>query len=589
MPQRLGLVLLVLALPGAAHAQKTPDRLLPPGSQVYLHWDGFDKHAEAYGKTALAKMMKGDMGKFLRTAFRRAEEQAKTFLSGQVDKELVQALFDDCDGVLQAVSKNGFALGIELRKLEPVEAQGVVVLPGAGGGQRSLPSLLRTILKLAQKDAQEEEVLGRKVQHLDGGPVHLVWWSEGNDAVLAFGTDGPETLLRRLFKGKKSLADQPLYKQVLAFEEFPAWARGYLDLASLAKVAAGYRPAAAKLIDELGLKGLKSITFHSGFDGPAELAVVQLDLAGPRKGLLRLFSKTKFTLADLPPMPPDITAFSADSIEVSQVYPVAVQAVESVVRLFAPDQVGQVQNAIQKVDNALGIKLGDDLFASFGDMAVSYSAWAEGPLGLGQVILIKVKDGDKLEKALATMFQGINNNVPFVRVAVKTRKYHGVPLHEVRVGGPPVQQGGRLGMPAFFYLPTYTVHKGWFALAYYPQPVQGFILRAEGKLPAWKASKQMEKLLAPFPKEMTGISVSDPRPTVKLVLSLAPAVLTAANAFLEQFGLRGNEAPGGSIIDPGLVPNAYEATRYLFPNITVTTDEGNRVRSVTRSSLALPF
>ena len=579
MLQRLGVALLVLGLPAAACAQdhKTPDRFLPPGSQVYLHWDGFDKHQEAYGKTALAKMMKGDTGRFLRAAVGRAEEQAQIFLATQVDKELAQALTDDCAGLFATVSKNGFALGVELRKLDPVEAEAVVVLPGAGAGARSLPSLLRTVLKLAGKEAPAEEILGRKVRHLENGPVHVVWWSEGPDAVLAVGTDGPETLLRRLLKGKKSLVERPLYKQVQGFDEFPAWARGYIDFAGLAKVVGGWRPEAERLIDDLGFKGLKALTFYSGFDGPAELAVIEVDLAGPRKGLLSLFSKRKFTLADLPAMPPDITAFSADSLDVSRIYPVLVQGVESVVRLVAPDHVAQVQNGIQQAEAALGIKIGDDLFGSFGDMVVQYSAWAEGPLGLGAVTLIKVKDAEKLEKTLATMVQGINNNVPFITLTQKTRSYHGVKLHELTFAGPP-------GVPSFnIYVPSYAIHKGWFAFSYYPQPIQGFILRSKGELPAWKASKQMEKLLAPFPKEMSGISVSDPRPTVKLLLSLAPPAVAALNSLREFAGL------GGTPLDVGLVPNAYEATRHLFPNITVTTDEGNRVRSVSRSSLALPF
>ena len=49
--------------------------------------------------------------------------------------------------------------------------------------------------------------------------------------------------------------------------------------------------------------------------------------------------------------------------------------------------------------------------------------------------------------------------------------------------------------------------------------------------------------------------------------------------------------PGGGKdgFDVGLVPNAYEATRYLFPNVTVTTEEGGKLRSTTRSSLTTTY
>jgi len=97
----------------------------------------------------------------------------------------------------------------------------------------------------------------------------------------------------------------------------------------------------------------------------------------------------------------------------------------------------------------------------------------------------------------------------------------------------------------------------------------------------WLCSTECETLQA-FPKEFTSISVSDPRPTVKLVFSVLPPLLSLANGF-SQF------APGLRPFDVGLIPHAQAATGNLFPNITVTTDDGKKIRSETRASLALPF
>jgi hypothetical protein len=41
--------------------------------------------------------------------------------------------------------------------------------------------------------------------------------------------------------------------------------------------------------------------------------------------------------------------------------------------------------------------------------------------------------------------------------------------------------------------------------------------------------------------------------------------------------------------DLDLIPHAGEATRFLFPNVTISTDDGKRVRSESRGSLLLPF
>src|SRR5262249_18386150 len=128
-----------------------------------------------------------------------------------------------------------------------------------------------------------------------------------------------------------------------------------------------------------------------------------------------------------------------------------------------------------------------------------------------------------------------------------------------------------------------TIHKGWFVLGSYPQSVYGFILRSNGELPTWKMDADVTKALTPFPKEFTAISISDPRPTVQGVLAFAPTVLTLANSFLP------NLLPGAPIFDVSVIPHAQDATRHLYPNITVTTDDGKMIRSDTRASLALPF
>jgi hypothetical protein len=54
---------LLLLIPGLAHAQDAPEQLLPAGTQLYLRWDGVAAHQSAYEKTALGKMMKGDVGR----------------------------------------------------------------------------------------------------------------------------------------------------------------------------------------------------------------------------------------------------------------------------------------------------------------------------------------------------------------------------------------------------------------------------------------------------------------------------------------------------------------------------------------------
>src|SRR5206468_1410451 len=120
---------------------------------------------------------------------------------------------------------------------------------------------------------------------------------------------------------------------------------------------------------------------------------------------------------------------------------------------------------------------------------------------------------------------------------------------------------------------TWTVHGGWLAFSQFPQPIQGFILRSKGEIPAWKMSAQLRKELDKFPKEFTSISVSDPRPTVRFLLSLLPTGVSALNLLAASQGVPQAQ------FDVSLIPNAHEVTRYLFPRITVTTGGGGRRRA----------
>src|SRR5262249_58656305 len=103
-------------------------------------------------------------------------------------------------------------------------------------------------------------------------------------------TEGPGALLLGLDTRKSGLTDNPLFKQVTSFKEFPAWGRAYLDMAALIQLGKGYSPEVGRLLDDLGLDGIKSVTFQSGFDGAAERGLTEIHVPGPRKGLLRLAS-----------------------------------------------------------------------------------------------------------------------------------------------------------------------------------------------------------------------------------------------------------------------------------------------------------
>jgi hypothetical protein len=564
---RRGLACLaVLVLPGLALAQQGPERLLPANTQIFFRWDGFDSHRPAYDKTAVGKMMQGETGKFLDALWEWLVEAAQAG-AGQADPQAAEFVKDGV-AVLSSITKNGLAISVAVKGVTPPQAQLTLVFPKSGG---VMIPLVNKLTGMAGAPVGETKVGNRLVQHVNVPPfVNIGWWLEGADAVFMVGTDEPAAYAKLIDAKETGLAQNALYKQVASFKEFPVWGRGYLDIAALAKMGSEVSPEVGRLIDDLGLKGIKSVTFVSGFDGAVERGIAEVDIPGPRKGLLALTSTKKITLADLPALPDDVTGFSASNFNMGKIYDTVIGVVEAVVRVAAPEQADNVKEGVNQIEGLLGVKLGEDLFGQFDDTFVSYRSPAEGPLGLGAVYLFKVKDEQKLQAALSKLLGAIPN-LPFVPVEVKKRNYHGVDVNIVTVNAP-----GQINALSF------ATHKGWLIVGSYPQGVYGYILRAKGELPTWKADAKLTQALAAFPKEFTSISITDPRPTVQTVLSFLPPAITFANGFT-QF------APGLRTFDVGLVPHAQEATRHLFPNITVTTDDGKKIRSDTRASLALPF
>jgi hypothetical protein len=573
MHRRLALCLIALALVPAARAAETPEELLPAGIQLYVRWDGTSAHQEAYAKTALGKMLAGDTGKFISGVFAQVEDQVgglltvQSLLGGAAPEKLQKLTADASEAVklLPAVKNKGIILAVELRGLEPPDGQIILILPEIGDKPKPFLGLLRLIAGIAELEVKEAKIDGRDVHHLEAGPVRATWWVEGKHGILSVGTGQPEAVVKSMTSKGDKLTSHRLYKKLAGFREFETAARGFLDVSGGVKLARTRGADVAKLIDDLGLEQLKSVTFYSGFDGVSERGLTEFEIDGARKGLLALTRGKPFTLADVPPLPDDVVSWSMTNFDLPALYDVGLKTAENVAKLISPDDVNKVKEAIDTVNKFLGVNIRNDLLAHVEGLIVQYGSPAEGPLNLGQSFMVKVKDQDKLREAIDQAIKAIGQATG-ANVSVKKKQYHGVELREVHV-----QQQG------FFFLPTYAIHNGWLVFGYFPQSVQGYVLRVNGEVPVWKPGPEVRAAFEKLPKDFVSVSVSDPRPTVKQILSIGPFVGSLVNSF-------GSDAK----IDVSGMPNAHEATRHLFPNVSVAVDDGKGFRQESRASLALP-
>jgi hypothetical protein len=573
MARRSALAVAWLALIPAARAQ-TPEDLLPAGTQAYVRWDGMKAHRDAYSKTALGKMMAGDTGKFVDSVFGQMQQTVgglltvQSLLGGAAPEKLQKLTADATEAtkLLPLLGDKGIILAVEVRKLEPHEGQVTLIVPDIADKPKPFLGLLRLAAGLAQADAKEEKIEGRAVSHFAAGPVHVAWWIDGKHGVVTVGTEPATATVKRMVGKGEKLTANPLFKKITEFKQFETGARGFLDVAAMVKMSKPLGEDIGKIIENLGLNSLKSLCFYSGFEGAAERGLTEFEFGGPRKGLFALTRGKPFTLADVPPLPDDALSWSMTNFDVPALYDLGVQTVEQIVKLISPNDVAKIQETLDEVNKFLGVNIRNDLLANLTGPIVSYNSPAEGPYVLGQTFLVKAKDADKLHAAVDQAIKAIGQATG-ADVSIKKKKYRGVELREVQVH----QQG-------FIFAPTYTIHDGWLVFGYYPQNVQGYILRSKGEVPTWKPGPEVRAAFDQLPKEFSSVSVTDPRPTVKQLLSIAPPLAALANSFLPE-----------AKIDVGSLPNAHEATKHLFPNVSIVHDNGNTLRQETRASVALPF
>ncbi len=568
MSRRLALVV-VLLLPSLSWAQAAPEKALPAQSQLYFRFDGMRAHQQAFHQTVAGKMLDGELGEFL--------QQFGKYVSGllqqvaQNNDPQIAAYLGDALNLVHDLHQNGLVLAVEVQQVNPPAVHAVLLLPKSGGETGTLLPLLQKVMETTKAPVRDARVGKRFVHQFQAGPVHIGWWGEGDDALIYAGTEEPAAYARNIDAGKTGLENHPLYRKVRSFQEFTTASRGYLDFPAVARVASDISPAVAQLVDELGLRNLGSLTFVSGFDGPAQRSVSELETPGPRKGLMSMSGRKTLRLKDLPALPNDVTSLSASTMDLSKSYDVIVQLIQGGVKIFAPAFEDTAKEGIKTIEALLGVDLRRDVFDTFGTLYVSYSSSSEGILGVGSLSALQVKDGRKLVDSLERMTRAAGF-IPGVSLDWKKADYKGGQLLQLYLKfGESTSLVGSFG-----------TYQNWFLYSQFPQPVKGFIMRANRELPTWQPEDKLLKVLAQYPGEYTSISISDPRPGIQGLLALAPFVLNITNSVVTQL------VPGSHPFDISLIPHAQEMTLKLFPNVTIGTDDGRVIRSDTRASIAFP-
>jgi hypothetical protein len=612
-----------------APADTAPEKLLPPSTQLYVRWDGIAAHNDAYKKSIWGGIMAGPTGDSVRTLLARGPKYlgstvlADPLLDGKPPTELKANLADlkSAEKLIELIVDRGVIVAAEVREPAPTikgvgqavggllggkppgpealmpDAQVLVIVPDVGEKAEVIFGTLRLLMRKAEAKLEPFTADGRKGFRLDlpqDGPISLnvAWWVEGKHFVFYVGSRKPAAIVSEMSANvaKGGVTGHPLFQRCLKTGTFESITRGFIDterVVNLAKNLAGpFVPGLKERLDGTGISGLKAVVFSSGFDGKESRALYEFDVPGERKGITKALKNVPLGLNDLPPMPPDVSRFSALRLDPTATYDAGIGLIELLTmnQEFGVEEDAGKKNApaiikarkeylMRETDKFLGISVTDDLLPHLGDKLVVFQSPTEGLQVFGTVVCVSVKDAAKVRTA-ADRVQRALEAIANSPIKVRKKVLKGVEYREFYARG--------FGIVT----PTYAIVGDWLVVAGHPQAVQGVILRSKGDLEKWKPDAATAKRLAKMPADGCGLQYCDPKSTVGNLCCIGPLFMSALglrNQFTEQ------TETDFDPIDVSIVPNAHELGRHLFPNLTVTRDDGKTIRVEVNESFSVPL
>ena len=582
MWRRSGVLVLLagLLLAGWSHGQAkpgpvAPEKLLPEKSLLFIRFDGMKAHSAAMEKTAAYDAL-------YRSDLIPTVVRAVKGLSAQAPPEAQQALADATTALLGAVD-DGIDLGVTLDTANggPPVLWGVVVLRNSGKLEPRVIKALKSALE-GEIELQTKTEKGRRITsgRMKQGPFEIGLWAEGEHLVAAFGLNAVQHALAVATGEASNVTANPSFAEFTKSKSFEVCTTAWFDFGALREMFGGMTlpvrgatdPKTVRDVAEtLGLGKVGRIVYQGGVKDRSLWTEVFVEAPGPQTGLLSLANPKPITLADLPPLPTDCTAFAAGTNDWTAIYDQFLATLKGVEEIVPEEDRWGTDQVVEVIEDQLGFKVRDDFAAALGDVLCVYH---DGQLPLlmdGAVAVAAVQDAAKLEKTMARIVETVRANAgPAVNVRQVKKGADVLTVFEI-------PQAGVL-------TPTFCVTDKWFCLAMTPQPVEAFLLRLNGKLPKWVPGEEAKTALAALPKEITSISMRDPRSSIRFVVGLAPTITGLVKTGMAQarrFGANVPELP----ISVADLPPAEVVSHPLFPNFSVTQSSEKGIRLVNRSSL----
>lgn len=563
-----------------------PGDAMPAGTLLYIGWPGADALGEASNDTAWGKLMAEPEIVTVRARWNEEIWPAIDRLIRQdIGRKEGQA-YEPAVDLLAAAWKNPTALGFAGVDIAPEGPRvDVALVIQTGADAKKLAAAVEAILKVAlgpNYSSAEVEVGDATLREIQlpevGWP--LSYGVLGENLVVSIGTKFPEHWAAGA--DAKPLAGTERFSTAMkvtgASEVTPVF---FLDLRGVVETLEKFQPMFAsikvpilgepggvqKLLENIGLGSVQSYSAAmrpeaGGFTTTSFLHAPELG-----EGAGELLVQKPLSDEDLKVVPRDVSFASITNIDLAAAY----RSLRSAFQAVAPDACEAVMSKLAEFERQIGVRIEQDLLASFADTWAIYDAPEHGGLWFtGIVAVVELRDGNKLDDSLEKLVKAIAEEIgDKYPVTIREEGYRDHKIRFINVANAP--------MPL---APAWATVGNRCVMGFYPQMVRAGIDHLTAKGPTLLDNADFQRGRKQMPEQFSSISYTDTRDGVRFLYSIAVPLGTALM----------NMAQGEGIpLDAGLLPSSRTVTRHLFGNVSASTTTKEGVLSVSHGAIPIPI
>jgi hypothetical protein len=268
--------------------------------------------------------------------------------------------------------------------------------PNAGSGMAVMPSVSIAFKQPGQIDSLMALIQSR-LSPEQNQQLQALTIRQGD--VVAFGTDGTlsSQLIAGLTAGDIGLPMAP-----------GSFVTGKIDAASLIRQGMAQSPPdALAAFEDLGLRNISAIDFHSGFEGRGLTSSIDMQFDGPRTGLMSLIgSDTTHGALSLTPANTQ-QVVSVSTLPLTEIW---TWVSSMVVKHGGPSAAQDLQEGEATFQQRIGMSLRDQVLPAFGDEQALVIGGVMG-MSVNAALISEVTDTAAVQQFLQSAVQAINQDM----------------------------------------------------------------------------------------------------------------------------------------------------------------------------------